>query len=61
MCLQSVLCWADGTVERKGRLPDGRVKDFIDGAQDIRNCGDHRELMKYMTRVGKNVTLQPFF
>jgi hypothetical protein len=60
-CPQNVLCSADGTMERQGRTIDGGFKPFIDGSQEIRACGDHRELIRYMRSVGKNVTLEPIF
>lgn len=54
------MCWADDTIERKAHFSDGRLAPFIDGSQDLRQCGPYEELVDRMTEVGKSVTLEPF-
>ncbi|KAI1436983.1 hypothetical protein GGR50DRAFT_158091 [Xylaria sp. CBS 124048] len=57
---KTLLCWADDLIERPFVFPNGTVSSFIDGAQDVRKCGDSRRLIQLMRDNGKDVYTQPF-
>ncbi|KAI1825013.1 hypothetical protein F4861DRAFT_219365 [Xylaria intraflava] len=57
---KTLLCWADDLVERPFVFENGTVSSFIDGAQDVRQCGDNRRLIQFMRDNGKEVYTQPF-
>ena len=59
VAIQTILCWADDTVERRRVFKDGTHK-AIDGTQDMRMCGDSSALLKIMRDHGKNVTTEAF-
>ncbi|OJJ42563.1 hypothetical protein ASPZODRAFT_1305186 [Penicilliopsis zonata CBS 506.65] len=52
---KTVLCWADGTLERQHMLANGSLVTFIDGAHDLRKCGDSHRLINMMTQAGRIV------
>ncbi|KUJ13262.1 uncharacterized protein LY89DRAFT_753858 [Mollisia scopiformis] len=58
--MQTILCWADSTIERETLLSNGSGSQTIDGTHDVRQCGDSRALIKTMRDQGKNVTTEPF-
>ncbi|KAI0534370.1 hypothetical protein GGR58DRAFT_61230 [Xylaria digitata] len=57
---KTLLCWADDLVERQFVFDNGTVSSFIDGAQDVRKCGDNRRLIQLMRDNGKEVYTRPF-
>ncbi|KAI1427176.1 hypothetical protein F5Y12DRAFT_739085 [Xylaria sp. FL1777] len=57
---KTLLCWADDLIERPFVFENGTVSKFIDGAQDVRKCGDNRRLIQLMRDNGKEVYTQPF-
>ncbi|KAH8890013.1 hypothetical protein GQ53DRAFT_825020 [Thozetella sp. PMI_491] len=57
---QSVLCWADGTIERRPRLPNGTIAGGIDGADDLRKCGNSRKLFKMARDHGLEIKIAEF-
>ncbi|KAI0402433.1 hypothetical protein F4802DRAFT_575729 [Xylaria palmicola] len=57
---KTLLCRADGLVERPFIFENGTVSSFIDGGQDVRKCGDSLRLIQLMRDHGKEVYTQPF-
>ncbi|TQV90583.1 hypothetical protein IF1G_10735 [Cordyceps javanica] len=57
---KSILCAADDTVETPPTLRNGTIAPFIDGSQQVRQCGNSRKLIDLMKSHGKMVTTQPF-
>ncbi|KAI0412909.1 hypothetical protein F5X98DRAFT_353427 [Xylaria grammica] len=57
---KTLLCWADDLIERPFVFDNGTVSSFIDGAQDVRKCGDNRQLIQLMRDHGKEVYTRPF-
>ncbi|KAF2092609.1 hypothetical protein NA57DRAFT_49970 [Rhizodiscina lignyota] len=56
----TILCWADDTVERYSYDLNGERTDFIDGAFDLRQCGNNRKLIDKVQAGGKIVHTKPF-
>ncbi|KAI1194121.1 hypothetical protein F5X97DRAFT_15234 [Nemania serpens] len=57
---KTLLCRADDVIERQFVYENGTVSSFIDGAQDVRLCGDSRRLIALMRGQGKDVSTRPF-
>ncbi|KEY71912.1 hypothetical protein S7711_11358 [Stachybotrys chartarum IBT 7711] len=57
---KTLLCWADDSIERRFVYDNGTIAPFIDGSQDVRQCGDNRRLIQIMRDHGKDVSTRPF-
>ncbi|KAM7186187.1 protein of unknown function (DUF3328) domain containing protein [Rhypophila sp. PSN 637] len=57
---KTLLCRADNVVERRLVFDNGTVSRFIDGSQDVRQCGDNRRLIRIMREHGRVVNTVPF-
>ncbi|KAM7212551.1 protein of unknown function (DUF3328) domain containing protein, partial [Rhypophila decipiens] len=57
---KTLLCRADDVVERRLVFDNRTVSRFIDGSQDVRQCGDNRRLIRIMREHGRLVNTVPF-
>ncbi|BDD54454.1 hypothetical protein MAP00_000072 [Monascus purpureus] len=52
---QTILCFADDTLEHRDRLPNGTTVRFISGTQDVRRCRSSERL--YALRAEKGISV----